>query len=156
MNLRIEIDDAATSALRELAADQLPRARSQMVTNAATQVLEAIAENHPVRTGRARAAWSSALGQLGGQPTFPGSDPAAIAEGRGRGSASVSDDGDRTLASATNSVDYIPFLEYGTSRMAPRATVRRSLAALASQIAALFSLSETPHDANDRGPARSR
>jgi hypothetical protein len=149
MNLRIEVEDTSTPALRKLTTRTLPLARKQMIVNAGQRLLELIVEDHPVRSGRARAAWSAALAQLGGRPTYPGNDPDAISQGRSRGSAAISDDADRSLASATNAVNYVPFLEYGARRMAPFAMAREAMVALIGTIGSLFTL-DAPGNADQR------
>lgn len=146
MKLRIEIDGQASRSLRNLAQRRLPESRKNMVRSATWRTLQQVIESHPVDTGRSAGAWSAALEQLGGgsPASGRGRDPAAIVEGRRQGSATLTEGADQTETTATNSVKYIAFLEYGTSRMAPFTMVRSALRATASTVARLFTLGGPP------------
>ena len=109
----------------------VPRARRGLVRRVSRAALVGAIENNPVDTARARAAWVADLEQLGGAAPagWEGSHPesAAIAEGRDLGDVEARDETQVTEIAATNRVDYINYLEYGTRRMSPFEMVRRSL-----------------------------
>ncbi len=118
MNIQMTMDGDAIERLRDLAETGVSEARRRMVEQGMKATLESTIELNPVETGRSRAAWQAALGHL-----------------------DIQHDAESTTASATNSVSYVPFLEYGTSRQAPFQMVRRSLAAVREWIASRFHLS---------------
>jgi len=140
MRLTIEVDNAATEALRSLSRETVAEARRRMIDEGMKAALESTIRRNPVRTGRSRAAWGAALGQLEGdsRPAALGDGP--IAEGVARGSAGLAETSMTTEASATNAVGYVPFLEYGTSKMSPFAMVRTSLAVVQRVIGQWFRL----------------
>lgn len=141
MRLTIEIDNAASEALRKVSRDAVGEARRRMVDQGMQAALESTIRLNPVRTGRSRAAWSAALSQLEGdsRPAAVGDGP--IAEGVARASAGRVETSMMTEARATNAVGYVPFLEYGTSRMSPFAMVRTSLAVVQRVVGQWFRLS---------------
>lgn len=135
MQIRVHLDRDAARRLRERAQRDLPRSRRQLVEESLTSALQQIIETHPVETGRSRAAWEAALSQAtAGGASSEGGPPRGRAGGSREGRLTVYDGGDITEASATNSVAYVPFIEYGTRRSAPRAIVRRALARLVQRI----------------------
>lgn len=142
MRLVIEIDDQVSAKLDELAEEGLPKARRRLVQDAMREALGRTIELNPVDTGRSRAAWATALTQAGGNPPpgwrGPRPEAGAIAEGAALGELIDEDDGDVTSMTAANAVRYVTFLEYGTSRMAPFAMLRRALAAVQGRVRALF------------------
>lgn len=131
MRVTFEIDDDVSDRLEELAAVDLPEARREMVDEAIRAALRDTVEFNPVDTGRSRSAWVAALAQLGGAPPAgwrgPKPQAGAIAEGASLGAAEAYDETDRSERAASNAVRYVPFLEYGTSRMSPFAMARRAL-----------------------------
>lgn len=139
MRIEFQIEGRGVSLLRELARSRVPEARRRMVVQGMQATLERTMALNPVDTGRSRAAWQAALAQLqGGNTSGGGGGP--VAEGAALGWA-AQEHGERTSeVSATNGVSYVPFLEYGTSRMAPFQMVRRSLAVVRGMIAAWFRL----------------
>jgi hypothetical protein len=142
MNIRIEIDERVSQRFDELSRDKLREARRDMVEEALRQTLGDTIRVNPVDTGRSRAAWVSALRQLGASPPdgWQGSHPdaGAISQGAGRGLLEIADEESRSAASAVNAVDYVGYLEYGTSRMAPFAMARQALLRVQQSVAALF------------------
>lgn len=140
MRLEIQVINRASSSLRRIADRSVPEARRQMVQLGMQSALESTIDLNPVRTGRSRAAWISALAQLGGRSSGTATS-GPTAEGAALGSAAVEQAEATTTASATNAVKYVPFLEYGTSKRAPVAMARRSLAAVREVIGRLFRLS---------------
>lgn len=84
---------------------------------------EKVVENTPVLTGNLRANWTAAIGvpdrAFNG---VPGDDPM----GRIALNLSKAKGGDTIFI--TNNTEYGPYVEWGTSRMAPRAMVRKTLA----------------------------
>jgi hypothetical protein len=140
MRLEIQIINPASGSLRSFATTSVPESRRQMVDHGMRAALESTIELNPIRTGRSRAAWAAALAELGGTLQI-GATSGPVSEGASLGSAAIEQSETRTTARATNSVRYVPFLEYGTSKRAPIAMVRRSLAAVRAVIGGWFRLS---------------
>ena len=129
MQIDLQVTNHATPKLRRLLRKQLPNRRRTAVEQTARDALTDTIRLNPVDTARSRAAWVAALEQLGGTPPagWQGEAPVGEVTAGGEGHAESRQDRDTSLVTATNSVPYIPFLEYGTSRMSPFAMVRRSL-----------------------------
>jgi hypothetical protein len=139
--LRFEITPDALDRFQQLAREGVAQARRRMIEDAGRSALNQIIDKNPVDTGRSRAAWVAALNQLGGATGLAAATGGpGTGFGAGEGAASLTDDGDQTEATAMNSVDYIAYLEYGTSRIAPFAMVRSALSAVRATIASLFRL----------------
>ena len=131
MKINFEFDGNLSEAIRTLGNEQIPKSRREMVNALTQQTLETTRRETPIDTGRSRAAWSSALTQAGQNGSASG---AASEEGH----AVQSETATISATSSTNRVPYIAYLEYGTSKMAPFAMVRKSLAKVISQISHLF------------------
>ena len=140
MRIEIQIEGDGLRRLRDLADYQVPDARRRMVERGMQATLESTVQLNPVATGRSRAAWKAALDELQGEPDAASGGGGPIAEGRSLGSLRHSHDHTTSTISATNAVAYVPFLEYGTSRMSPFQMVRKSLAAVRGVIARWFEL----------------
>ncbi len=140
MRLVLRIDDFYRRRLRDLANYQIPDARRRMVERGLEATLEQTIELNPVETGRSRAAWQRALAELRGAQQAGGIPSGPVAEGWSLGSLELDHQAHTTSGSAVNAVSYVPFLEYGTSRMQPFQMVRRSLAAVRSVIGEWFEL----------------
>jgi hypothetical protein len=130
MNLTLTLDDHADDELKRLAHARLPGIRRDVVEHTARHALYETIAGNPVDTARSRAAWVASLERLGGTPPadWRGPHPTAEQEGRAQGDLSLRHDRDVTEISAGNAVEYVPFLEYGTSRISPFSMVRRALA----------------------------
>ncbi len=141
--IAVEIDDRASERLDELAGEELDDARRQLVDDSMTTVLESVVRLNPVETGRARSAWVRALREAGGEAPAgwrgSRSRSGAVAEGASLGGLSRSAGRSRDEVSATNSVSYIRYLEYGTSKMQAFAMVRRSIAQAVPRLREVFS-----------------
>jgi hypothetical protein len=140
MRIQVQIDGGDLRRLKDLAEYQVPDARRRMVDRGMEATLESTIRLNPVETGRSRVAWQAALDQLRGEASDVSIAGGPIGEGAGQGSLDHRHDKTTTTASARNAVSYVPFLEYGTSRMAPFQMVRRSLAAVRNVIAGWFEL----------------
>ena len=142
IRLRIEVDERVSQRFEELSRDDLDDARREMVEDAMRQTLGDIIRLNPVDTARSRAAWAASLAQLGTSPPEgwqgPHPDAGAIAEGAGLGVLEMVDGESQSTATAANAVHYVPYLEYGTSRMAPFAMVRLALLRMQQAVGALF------------------
>ena len=140
MRITFQIQGDDLQSLRELAQYRIPEARQRMVERGMEAALENTIQLNPVDTGRSRAAWKAALDELrgGGSNVTTGSGP--IGAGTALGSLEHDQREATTTISATNAVSYVPFLEYGTSRMTPFQMVRRSLAAVRGVIGDWFRL----------------
>ncbi len=142
MNIEFQVEGDAAERIRDLASAPLASARRELIHQAGIQCLQAIVEANPVETGRSRSAWVAALEQLGGSAPAGGEadGTVGVSEGRGQGQAELADDGQISHVKASNQVSYVPYLEYGTSKMAPFAMVRKSLLQLRTTLASLFRL----------------
>lgn len=142
MQMEIRMRGNAANYVRQLAGRQLASARTNLVREAMDQTLQATIEENPVATGRSRAAWVRALEELGGAPPagWEGATPWGTEEGRQLGALARDESEDQSSVTAINAVHYVTFLEYGTSRRAPVAMVRRSLAQVARRLAEWFRL----------------
>jgi hypothetical protein len=140
MRISVQIDGEGLRRLKDLAEYEVPDARRRMVERGMEATLESTISLNPVETGRSRAAWKAALDQLRGSSFGAAATSGPVAEGTASGSLEHQHDSNTTTISATNAVSYVPFLEYGTSRMTPFQMVRRSLAAVRSVIASWFQL----------------
>ena len=140
LRLEVTMDDELTPRLERLVRQRLAAARNAVVQQAAERVLADTIFANPVDTARSRAAWVAALEQLGGTPPaqWRGESPTAEAEGRALGTGTRQEDRDTTEIRATNDVEYVPFLEYGTRQMAPVGMVRRSLSGVRSLLTQLL------------------
>jgi hypothetical protein len=140
MRISVQIDGDDLRGLKDLAEYRVSDARRRMVVRGTEATLESTIQLNPVETGRSRAAWKAALDQLRGSSNQSVAGEGPVAEGSGKGSLQHQHDETTSSISATNAVSYVPFLEYGTSRMTPYQMVRRSLAAVRGVIANWFQL----------------
>lgn len=101
---------------------QVAAARAQLVQTALSAALSEVIDNVPVATGRTREEWQSELARV--RSTLPHS-----------GSPNTS------VQAATNGVEQVVYIEYGTTHLQPRSTVRNALVQLQSRIRSLFRLS---------------
>ncbi|MEW4490978.1 HK97 gp10 family phage protein [Thalassoglobus sp. JC818] len=126
MKIEIQQGRSLRESLRRLKDERTSVARREFVERLASAVIQETKSTNPVRTGRSRAGWVA--------PGPAGED------GGSEGSFTVSHTSQATEVSMTNSVPYVVFLEYGTSKTAPVAMVRKSLSRVAGRIASLFEL----------------
>ena len=129
IKLEVTIDGDAANGLRDFASRDLPQRRRKLVREAMDATLASTIDLNPIRTGRSRAAWAAAQGGIEG-----GIGPQQAREG----SSTTLESEQTTELTATNSVPYITYLEYGTRKMAPVAMVRKSLLKIARRVASLF------------------
>lgn len=146
LKLEFRVNGDATERIRDLAESQVSRACHDLVQGIAQQSLQSIITENPVESGRSRAAWVQALEQLGGTapPGWEGPHGYGVADGRKQGSGTLIDGNSFSEAKISNSVNYVRYLEYGTSRISPFAMVRRSLQRQRQAIAELFRLTPEP------------
>ncbi len=121
IQISIRVPAGSVSAIRGRVRQRIAAGRSQLVQSATNAALTVITDSTPVQTGTARGGWESERDRIAG------SQPISLSE-------------HVSHQSATNSVDHIVYLEYGTSRMQPRATVRTVLARLESAVHSMFRL----------------
>lgn len=95
------------------------------------ETLAVTSSNNPVATGRSRAAWDAARMKLS-----TSGNSSSSSEGHLNRTTAA----DTTELQATNLVPYISYLEYGTSKTAPVAMVRRALMQMAQSAGSLFTL----------------
>lgn len=145
MAVRVQVD--AANVLRRLDSlnrRELPALRRDLVDETARSVLSRTIERNPVDTARSRAGWVTGLQMLGGTPPSawrgPSPESHAIAEGQSRGTASRNDTSEQTEISATNSVTYVNYLEFGTRSRQPIYMAWRSLLEASRSIGARFAL----------------
>ncbi len=137
--MQIEISDTASQKIRELKERIVPHSRQEMVNEIANDVLLNAAQGNPVKTGRSRAGWKAAAQQVSGGSSTGNSNQEGVS---GEGSATSSQDRTTSSVNASNNVPYVTYLEYGTSRMAPVAMLRQSLAGVLGRIGSFFRLSQ--------------
>ena len=101
MRIRMEAFSEDLLLRLEQARDNLSQNRREYARGLSARVMNRVKERTPVDTGRARAGWNGEIG--------------------------VEEEGEVTKISTTNEVDYIAFLEFGTTRTPARAMVRSSL-----------------------------
>ncbi|MEZ5943799.1 MAG: hypothetical protein R3C18_20580 [Planctomycetaceae bacterium] len=130
--IKLKLDQDALSHIAEIRDQKLPRALQNLTRDLMREGLEKIRNETPVDTGRAQAGWASAQ-QLSDSETG-GSISNATAEGELTEQAT----GQSSSLTATNFVPYVPFLEYGTTRMRPFAMIRRALQELRQRVGQLF------------------
>ena len=116
--MRIQIENTASPKLRKIASRTLSDARAEMTRKLAAKAISTTADLNPVRTGRSRQAWLNALRSLNQQ-----GQSNQASEGHSTSQSTP----DQTEITATNNVEYVSYLEYGTSLMSPFAMVRNSL-----------------------------
>jgi len=109
---------ALLDRLTHLRQKQITRFRDRLTTTVLEAVVRQVVARHPVETGRSRDAWQNATQQLSGQAAGNPTD----------GTARRFHDQDRTTAEVTNDVDYVVYLENGTTKMPPHHMVARSMA----------------------------
>ena len=107
----------------------VPERRRELVRQLTAFALQGVVQANPVETGRSRAAWVAAGEQLGCMPqgAWQGTDAAAMGEGAARGRGPAQETADVSEMELANGVSYVPILEYGSSKMSPRAMVRQTL-----------------------------
>lgn len=145
MKLRIRTNAGELArSLRERAHNRLPAARHAATLAAAQQWLKRTIEETPVRSGRTRSAWVTAVRRLGGTAPagWEGSqaDGDAIAEGARQVDVQLDASPRHSAVQVSNQVEYAVFLELGTRRMRPFRMVRRALAAVRNDIVGRFRL----------------
>lgn len=130
------IENTAKSAVQRRSS-RLLNSRRQFVERLLRDTLARVIPLTPVDTGRSRAAWVNALEQLGGSPPpgWQGETPTDVDTGRNRGHIERHDAQDVSDILAVNEVDYVHFLEYGTSQQSPHAMARRALSQTHQQLA---------------------
>lgn len=116
----------------DLAAGLQPKHQQMIYDGLALKFVELVTAHGetgtPVDTGRARAGWARALEELGGVFRLLGTDEAnAIAEGRAKGRTGTTQKRHAAARWIVNGVDYIIWLEYGTSDQAPAGMIRINL-----------------------------
>ena len=102
MKIRIEIDFPQVMNRLERAKGGLDQRRREFVRELARRLMRQIIDHTPVETGRARSGWNQGLGE-------------------------EVEEGETTRISVSNEVEYINFLEFGTTKMRAAAMVRSSL-----------------------------
>ena len=124
---------SVSESLRQLARSTPNAVRRDGTETAMKLALSTAINIHPVRTGRARRAWQAALAGFG-----PAHGGEVTGSEQGEGTLRVRHTQMTSEAVASSRVPYAVYLEYGNRRMAPRAIVRRGLAAAAAQIGPLL------------------
>ena len=81
----------------------------------------------PIDTGRARSGWARALDELGGHFRHVGSDWAESEAGRVLGDTGVEQTKHAAVRWILNGVNYVIWLEYGSSDQAPAGFIRVNL-----------------------------
>lgn len=130
--IKLEVElDGLFNEIEDYIRHEVPDTRHEYVLDLMRRVLRLTIQYNPVDTGRSRASWVTGLEQLGGEVPvgWEGSHPESSAIAQGRSSSELEQDQSEHVdeIAASNHVDYINHLEFGTSRFAPRGMVRRAL-----------------------------
>lgn len=119
--ISIRIPSGEVDSIRQRLQQRIADARSQLVQSATNAVLTDIIEHVHVQSGQTRQEWESEQARI--QGTLPVTPSQHVSQ-----------------QSVTNTVDHVVYLEYGTSHMQPRSTVRPALAKLQSWVQSMFRL----------------
>lgn len=122
LQLSLQVPTGAVDSIRDRLQRSITSSRSQLVQSATEEALTDIIESVPVRTGETQAEWQSELTRIAGSLPSSGSS-------------------DTSLQVATNAVEQMLYLEYGTSQMQPRSTVRSALIRLQARLQSLIRFS---------------
>ena len=139
MRLKVTFEKSSLlNALRSHQKQGIPECRKRLVERLMRVAVQKIIMKNPVDTGRSRSSWVAALKQLGGVPIagWEGETPdnSAISEGAASSSVTPTETKTATEIRVTSGVNYILFLEYGTSKMAPFQMVRQGILAARSAV----------------------
>jgi len=123
MKIDFKSDGTPSASLSDFAQHHIPETRQQLIHEIATDILSAVADGTPIDTGRSQASWQAAAD---GDARNPDSETSLI-------------QGDhQTEFSATNSVPYMAYLEYGTANHSPVAMIRTALSSASQFLSALL------------------
>lgn len=141
MRLKLEVETETAEEWLQDWRDRVDRRRFALGRSIAELALQRIVEGNPVDTGRSRAAWVAGGQQasLNVSGAGQGGDPQATSAGMSAGTGRMEEEEGRSWYEIVNTVDYVPFLEYGTQRMPAAAMVRASLWRTASDARAALS-----------------
>lgn len=114
MNIHVSVHGDARRTITDLA-NKLPRARADALTETDDEILTETIAGTPVQTGRLKRGFEVAAGQTSATHTT-----------------------DRTEISATNTVRYAGYVEFGTRRMAARRMLGRAIARILPTISQKF------------------
>ena len=132
MKIEFESSQSLGESLRKLKDDGVSVARREFVERLASSVIQETRSLNPVMTGRSQAGWVT--------PGSAGDAGSGTSGGGSEGTFAVEHSSQTTSISMTNSVPYVVYLEYGTSKTAPVAMVRKSIARVSGRIASFFRL----------------
>ena len=124
MPLRIRITSPTAASLRRHASQTVPQARAELADELRSRTLDDVVSRTPVRSGRLRQSWTDAAGK--------GGLDAATTE---------TDSPGRSVRSATSTVPYAKYVEYGTRRQSAQRIVSRAVKRVRTLAASLFRLS---------------
>lgn len=123
MRPRIAISPGLATRLRRHARQTAVQSRRRLSDDLRQHALAELTRSTPVRTGRLRRSWSDAAGGGGDDALVDETDAVGVSE--------------RT---ATSTVPYVGYVEYGTSRQRPQRLAAAALRVARSVAAALFRL----------------
>ncbi len=132
MKLEFTIDTGILQEIDTWTNDLLPQKRQELIKKSMQSTLADILQNTPVETGRTKNAWQQAANSA--------SSETGTGNAKSEGTSTTSHGEDITEATATNAVPYISYLEYGTSKMPPFATIRNALLNVRLSVASYFNL----------------
>ncbi|MBL4884417.1 MAG: HK97 gp10 family phage protein [Planctomycetaceae bacterium] len=112
MKISIEVDAEQVMFRLNDAQYNLAQKRQEFVRELTRRLMSRVIERTPVDTGRAQSGWNGGVGE-------------------------EQDNDLTTMISVTNDVEYIGFLEFGTSRMPARAMVRSSMSQSQSDVCSI-------------------
>ena len=132
MQLSVDVDAGVVLAkLQKLARERVSVRRREIVLEGSRTALRETIQRTPVDEGEARSSWVAGLRLLGGGEVSGWEGPQARSESILEGSRAMRverlDGSVQTEIACRNEVEHVVYLEYGTRRMSPRASVQRSL-----------------------------
>jgi len=135
----VEVDaEVLLGKLQRLAGERVASRRREIVQAGSRMALTETIDRTPVDEGEARSSWVTGLTLLGGTPPagWEGGHPKGESLRAGSEAASVEqiEGSVQSEIQCRSDVEHVVYLEYGTRRMEPRASVQRSLAETAERI----------------------
>ena len=119
LQISIRVPTSEINGIRDRLQQSIAAARSQLVQSATEAALTDIIQSVPVETGETKNEWEAELSRI--EATLPSSSTA-----------------DLSLQSASNRIEQMVYIEYGTAHMRPRSIVGSAFARLQARLSSLF------------------
>lgn len=121
LTVKFELPTGESGMIVQRLREKVQSARQELVRSSMTTILTDISDNTPFETGAARRGWQEEMTRLQSSP------PTSLSA-------------ESSVQSATNAIEHVVYLEYGTSRMPPRHIVRSGIERLRAALPSLFRL----------------